>query len=138
MSIIAGQWPLLGKKEAESGEPDVTAAAGDPETGSGGTDQLPNSSSGASPGVPSILAGNMAVMWTQAILRFLNSDSPVGLWSIILPETSADVPVVWLGSILVGLVFSSAAYLLLCKKRRFGSLKAWIAVLLVSAVLRYL
>ena len=101
-------------------------------------DKLSGSSLGASPRVASILAGITAVMWAQAIIRYLAANMSLEFSNLILPEKTADVVAIWLASIIIGLVVLVAAYLLFRKRRRVGTVRVWIAILLVSAILRYL
>jgi LPXTG-motif cell wall-anchored protein len=101
-------------------------------------DKPSGSSLNASPTVASILAGIAAVMWAQTVIRYLAANMTLEFWNLILPEKTADVVAIWLASVVIGLVVLAAAYLLFRKRKRVGSVRVWIAILLVSAILRYL
>ena len=96
------------------------------------------SSLGASPAVASVMAGIAAVMWTEAIIRYVAANNSLLYWNLILPEKTSDVVAIWLAAIVVGVVVFAACSVLFRKRRRVGSVKLWTAILLVSAILRYL
>jgi hypothetical protein len=97
-----------------------------------------DSPTGANPAVASIFAGVTAVMWAQAIIRYMAANLSIEFWNVILPEKSVDVVAIWLTSILIGLFVIAVAYLMVRKRKRVGSVRVWIVVLLVSAIIRFL
>jgi uncharacterized membrane protein YeaQ/YmgE (transglycosylase-associated protein family) len=101
-------------------------------------DKPSGSSLNASPTVASILAGITAAMWAQTIIRYLAANMTIEFQNLILPEKTTDVVAIWLASIIIGLVVFVAANLLFRKRKRVGSVRVWIAILLVSSILRYL
>jgi ABC-type nickel/cobalt efflux system permease component RcnA len=84
------------------------------------------------------MAGIAAVMWAQAIIRYLAANMSLEFWNLVLPEKTAYVLEIWLASISMGLVVFVAANLLFRKRKRVGSVRVWLAILLVSSILRYL
>jgi hypothetical protein len=96
------------------------------------------SSPNESPTVASVLAGITAVLWAQAIIRYLTANMTIEFWNLIFPEKTADVLAIWLVSIIIGLAVFGAANLLFRKIKRVSSVRVWIVILLASAILRYL
>ncbi len=92
----------------------------------------------ASPAVASVFTGITAVMWSQAVLRFLGGNLSVEILNLLIPEKMTDVFATWLMSILIGVIAAGAAYLMLRRRKHYGSLKAWVIVMLISVTLRYL
>jgi hypothetical protein len=95
------------------------------------------SSRDVSPLAAALMAGGTAVMWAEVVVRYLMTGS-FDYRNLILPEKSGDVLAIWLAALAVGVVVSVIAYLSFRRGRRVGSLRAWIAILLISAFLQYL
>ena len=92
---------------------------------------------GAGPGLASLMAGGIAFMWAEVVIRYIVTGG-FEPWNLILPEKVGDVVVIWLAGLAVGLVVFGLAYFLWRGKKRVGALRAWMAALLVSAFLQYL
>ena len=92
---------------------------------------------GAGPGLASLMAGGIAFMWAEVVVRYMVTGG-FEPWNLILPEKVGDVVVIWLAGLAVGLVVFAAVYLVFRDRKRVGSLRAWMAALLVSAFLQYL
>jgi len=91
----------------------------------------------AGPLVAALMAGATAVMWAQVPVRYLVAGT-FDILNLLLPEKSGDVLEIWLISLLVGIVVFLVAYPLFRRRRKVASIRAWTAVLLVSALLRYI
>ena len=94
--------------------------------------------SGVSPTVASTFAGIAGILWSQAIIRYVAENMSLEFWNLVLPEKAVDVLAIWLDSIIAGLLVFTVTYFVFRRRKSVGSMKAWLALLLVSAFIRYL
>ncbi len=81
-------------------------------------------------------AAALAYLWTEAIVRYLATNTDLGSWYWLYSQRTGDVSAIWFTSVIVSLlVFFVLAYGFLRGRARVGSIYFWTVLLVVSAII---
>jgi FtsH-binding integral membrane protein len=90
---------------------------------------------GAPPAAAAAYVFGIAYLWTEAILRYLMTNTSLGTWFMLYSTRTGDVVAIAVTEGVVGILVAALAYVLMRKRARVGSITIWTAVLIVSAII---
>ncbi|HZY47207.1 MAG TPA: LPXTG cell wall anchor domain-containing protein [Candidatus Bathyarchaeia archaeon] len=91
------------------------------------------SKGGAPPKAAAGYAAGVAYLWGEAVLRYLWTNTSLTNWFLYNARTG-DVAAIWLFSVIISLLGFALVFVLFRKRERFGSIKLWTIMLVVSAI----
>lgn len=90
---------------------------------------------GAGPLVAAMMAGGVAYSWAEAAIRYLATNTPLGIWYFAFPARDGDIVAMWLTAVIAGLAVFAVSYLVLRKKPAAGSLRMWTVIFALTLIL---
>ncbi len=89
---------------------------------------------GAGPKAAAAYAAGIAYMWTEALVRYLATNTSYFPY-MVYSERTGDVVAIWLTSVIVSLLAFFAVWTASRSKNRVGSIAVWTAILVVSTII---
>ncbi len=93
------------------------------------------SSAGATPLVAAAYVGVIAYLWTEAIVRYLATNTAYLANLVLWNARDGDIAAMWLTMAVVAFVVFLLAFVVLRRRTSVGTLPLWTLVLVVSAVI---
>ncbi len=90
---------------------------------------------GTGPKVAAAYAAGIAYLWTEALVRYLTTNTSLGASYLLYPQRTGDVVAIWVTSVVVSLLAFLTVWGVFRGRSRLGSIYVWTAILVVSTII---